>query len=270
MRSVSARPLQFFMVRQCSILRHFDVPVVRIAANLSMLFDTHNRCCMGSPSVAGSRRRSTRARDRSSLRRPPCGRRRRAAPDLSIVPRRPDRPRSVRTGQPGDPSDKPQARREHRRPRSSSFEPTVSRGSEPRLHQPYDLGGPSTFSLAAPRNFDFGLDWFTQPASQTFMRSAAACPSCNLAQQTVCERQRALTSCLTVSDGGSGMLRFCGPVAGSRTIHGCAGALGSSAAARAGRAGARNTSCLCIFRQYPCQSSTRSCHRDRQAERLPG
>src|SRR5271168_4359429 len=52
-----------------SSLRTVSAPIgcpmaVRIAANLSMLFDTHSSGRMGSPSVAGSRSASMRARDR--------------------------------------------------------------------------------------------------------------------------------------------------------------------------------------------------------------
>jgi hypothetical protein len=45
--------------------------------------------------------------------------------------------------------------------------------------------------------------------------------------------ESALASCLAVSGAGSGIFRLCAPVAGSRSIHGCAGALGLLAAARA-------------------------------------
>ena len=45
--------------------------------------------------------------------------------------------------------------------------------------------------------------------------------------------ESASASCRAVSGGGRGILRLCTPVAGSRSIHGCAGALGSLAAARA-------------------------------------
>ena len=45
--------------------------------------------------------------------------------------------------------------------------------------------------------------------------------------------ESASANCCAVFGGGSGILRLRMPVAGSRSIHGCAGALGSLAAARA-------------------------------------
>ena len=81
--------------------------------------------------------------------------------------------------------------------------------------------------------FYFGLDCFIPLATETFMRSAAAVHHAILPRKLSASAESALASCLAVSGDGSGILRFCALVAGSRTIHGCAGALGSLAAARA-------------------------------------
>src|SRR5271166_2805963 len=114
-------------LRTVSALIGCPMPV-RIAANLSMLFDTHNSGRMGSPSVAGSRRRFNAGTRPGSL----------AATALRPAPARRTRPfRQVpavqivlatidgRTGKPGDTGDhrKPApagsshlARREHSPP----------------------------------------------------------------------------------------------------------------------------------------------------------
>src|SRR6266571_3782559 len=70
-------------------------------------------------------------------------------------------------------------------------------------------------------------------ATETIIRSAAVVHHAILPRKLSANAESTLASCLAASGDGSGTLRFCAPVAGSRSIHGCAAALGSLATARA-------------------------------------
>jgi len=111
---------------------------VRAAASFSMLFDTQIKGRMGSPSVAGSTRRSSAptspgSSSRSARRPPPT---RRTCPFGSGSASRSSSPRLIveraspvifeTIARPPQPAVRASAAANNRRPRSSSFEPTAS------------------------------------------------------------------------------------------------------------------------------------------------
>src|SRR5216683_1380007 len=75
----------------------------------------------------------------------------------------------------------------------------------------------------------------TCPDSSGLGQLESASVSCHasLLRKPSASAESALASCLAVSGAGSGILRNCPPVAGSRSIHGCGAASGLLAAARA-------------------------------------